>query len=47
MVTKGGLPLGYEAFHGNRAEPTTLDVFEKRWERGLSPRATQLPARVT
>jgi hypothetical protein len=25
VMTKSGLPLGYEVFHGNQAEPTTLD----------------------
>jgi transposase len=32
VVTKGGLPLGYEVFHGNRAEPTTLDEMMAKME---------------
>jgi transposase len=32
-VTKSGLPLGYEVFHGNRAEPTTLEEIMAKMER--------------
>lgn len=32
VVTKSGLPLGYEVFHGNRAEPTTLDEMMAKME---------------
>jgi transposase len=32
VVTRSGLPLGYEVFHGNRAEPTTLDVMMSKME---------------
>jgi transposase len=32
VVTRGGLPLGYEVFHGNRAEPTTLGEMMAKME---------------
>ncbi|MBI3932952.1 MAG: IS1634 family transposase, partial [Acidobacteria bacterium] len=32
VVTKSGLPLGYEVFHGNQAEPTTLDGMMAKME---------------
>ena len=32
VVTKSGLPLGYEVFAGNRAEPTTLDEMMAKME---------------
>jgi hypothetical protein len=32
VVTRSGLPLGYEVFHGNRAEPTTLDEMMAKME---------------
>ncbi|MGH3088304.1 MAG: IS1634 family transposase [Gammaproteobacteria bacterium] len=32
VVSKSGLPLGYEVFHGNRAEPTTLDEMMSKME---------------
>ncbi len=32
VVTKGGLPLGYEVFAGNQAEPTTLDGMMAKME---------------
>jgi transposase len=32
VVTRGGLPLGYEVFAGNRAEPTTLDEMMAKME---------------
>jgi hypothetical protein len=32
VVTRRGLPLGYEVFHGNRAEPTTLDAMMAKME---------------
>jgi transposase len=32
VVTKSGLPLGYEVFAGNRAEPTTLDEMMEKME---------------
>jgi transposase len=32
VVTRSGLPLGYEVFHGNQAEPTTLDEMMAKME---------------
>jgi transposase len=32
VVTRSGLPLGYEVFHGNRAEPTTLGEMMAKME---------------
>jgi transposase len=32
VVTKSGLPLGYEVFHGNQAEPTTLEGMMEKME---------------
>ncbi len=32
VVTKSGLPLGYEVFHGNRSEPTTLGEMMAKME---------------
>ena len=32
VVTQSGLPLGYEVFHGNQAEPTTLDGMMAKME---------------
>ena len=32
VVTKSGLPLGYEVFAGNRSEPTTLDEMMAKME---------------
>jgi transposase len=32
VVTRSGLPLGYEVFAGNRAEPTTLDEMMAKME---------------
>ncbi len=32
VVTKSGLPLGYEVFHGNRADATTLEEMMARME---------------
>jgi hypothetical protein len=32
VVAKSGLPLGYEVFAGNRAEPTTLDEMMAKME---------------
>jgi len=32
VVTRSGLPLGYEVFHGNQAEPTTLEQMMSKME---------------
>ena len=32
VVSKSGLPLGYEVFHGNQAEPTTLEGMMAKME---------------
>jgi transposase len=32
VVSRSGLPLGYEVFHGNQAEPTTLDGMMAKME---------------
>jgi hypothetical protein len=33
VVTRSGLPLGYEVFHGNQAEPPTLEQMMAKMER--------------
>ena len=39
VVTRGGMPLGYEIFAGNTADVTTVEEIVEAMERSVKPGA--------